>query len=233
MRQLIFLFFVLSFFLSCDKSKESEKLKEGEYLLKGKLINTADKNIYLESLRGNTWVILDSSEVSSDGSFLFTGKIDEPDFFILRVAKEQPLIVFLEKNIETELNVDVQHPIESIKIGGAKANTEYYDFRKKLNSLDSMGKSYQAKITNQSLPQDSLEGIQNLLANLDDQRESFVKNYIDSILPSMAVFNMLNYINPDNNLDYLKGLSERLKEKMANDKYTKIYTDEIVIHGSK
>jgi peroxiredoxin len=83
--------------------------KPNGFVISGKITNAEGKYLYLDELKVASSVPIDSVEVEKDGSFEFTGKINYPNFFLLRLN---------EKNFVTLL-VDTT---EKITVFGDAAN---------------------------------------------------------------------------------------------------------------
>ena len=83
--------------------------KPNGFVISGKITNAEGKYVYMDELKVASSIPIDSVKIKKDGSFEFSGKINYPNFFLLRLS---------EKNFITLL-VDTA---ERIKIKGDAAN---------------------------------------------------------------------------------------------------------------
>ncbi|HAH25896.1 MAG TPA: hypothetical protein DCL77_19415 [Prolixibacteraceae bacterium] len=83
--------------------------KPNGFVISGKITNAEGKYLYMDELKVASSVPIDSVKIKKDGSFEFTGKINYPNFFLLRLS---------EKNFVTLL-VDTA---EKVKVFGDAAN---------------------------------------------------------------------------------------------------------------
>ena len=95
------MFFLATFIFACNKPNG--------FVISGKITNAEGKYLYMDELKVASSIPIDSVEIKKDGSFEFKGKINYPNFFLLRLN---------EKNFVTLL-VDTA---EKIKIYGDAAN---------------------------------------------------------------------------------------------------------------
>lgn len=102
MKKLFPIFLMLLVVLAgCNKHKG--------FVISGKITNAEGKYLYIDELKVASSVPMDSVKIKKDGSFEFTGNVNYPNFFLLRLN---------EKNFVTLL-VD---STENIKIFGDAAN---------------------------------------------------------------------------------------------------------------
>jgi peroxiredoxin len=61
--------------------------KQNGFVIDGKITNAQGKYLYLEELKVSSSIPVDSVELGKDGSFKFKGKIGYPNFYLLRLNK--------------------------------------------------------------------------------------------------------------------------------------------------
>ena len=96
-----FVLFLAAFIFACHKP-------DG-FVISGKITNAEGKYLYMDELKVASSIPIDSVKIKKDGSFKFEGKINFPNFFLLRLS---------EKNFVTLL-VD---STEKISVYGDAAN---------------------------------------------------------------------------------------------------------------
>lgn len=93
--------FFAAFIVACHKPNG--------FVISGKITNAEGKYLFMDELKVASSVPIDSVKIKKDGTFEFTGKINYPNFFLLRLS---------EKNFVTLL-VDTA---EKVKVFGDAAN---------------------------------------------------------------------------------------------------------------
>ncbi|HEY8400268.1 MAG TPA: TlpA disulfide reductase family protein, partial [Cytophagaceae bacterium] len=183
---------------------------------------------YLEGLENQAWKVIDSSVVGEDSVFTIKGKVSEPDFFRLRFNYNQQLILILE-NTTISVSGDARDTEGSLVVEGSKFTNDYLSFTKKMSAINKQHEvlQKQAEALNQAGKRKELDAKIEELRKLEQYNDEFVVKYIDSIMPSYAIFSMINFINPQTQLDQLVAIGERMKKEMPQYKYTQMLTAEI------
>jgi peroxiredoxin len=71
------------------------------------------------------------------------------------------------------------------------------------------------------------ESLQRRLKIHQLKKSLFIKTYIDSIQPTLAVFYMKDFLNPEEEMEYLTGLSQKIDTVLAKSKYTKAFSNDL------
>lgn len=211
-----------------DQNKQSGK--EGfQYQIKGKINNLQEKKVYLQKMGEDRWITVDSSEVNEGGTFSFAGKAEEKDFYLVSL-KENPSFLVIVDSPEIEIQADATDVLKTLEIKGSQASREYIDFTKKLYQYgveENKIKSQIPALAKEKNKITELEEIERSLKLAKQKRKAFVQNYIDSIIPSIAVFNMINYLDMEEDYEYFIALGKKLKEEMPESKYTSMLSAQI------
>lgn len=80
---------VLAAFISACK-------KPNGFVISGKITNAEEKYLYLDELKVAASVPIDSVKIKKDGSFEFKGKINYPNFFLLRLSDQNFLTLLVD-----------------------------------------------------------------------------------------------------------------------------------------
>lgn len=218
---LFFLIGVAVFFSCGDDKKKKESENTAQFNLTGTITSPASKKAYLQKVINQTWTVIDSSAIDDQGKFSFTGSVKEPDYYRIDIGNNEAVMIILE-NKDIDLQMASKNPMASLKIKGSPASQQYIDFHNKIQPRNQRDEYYQMLARNayQHQKPDSVRQMEEKIILLRDSTEAFVKAYIDSIFPSMAIFTMLNYIEPSKNAPYLIELTDKLKKEMPNSHYT-------------
>jgi peroxiredoxin len=237
MKVLRYLLFVAVVF-GCSEKKETEKKnaegKEAEskidpfsFELSGTIKNGAGKKLYLDKLENQNWIHLDSTEVGPDGSYSIKGVLSEPDYALLQIDTQSVLLILDEPTVT--LNSDLKNLSENATVEGSKATKEYLSFYSKMNELQKAQSKLQQKGMRLQMKQqeDSIPALLTELKNLQEQSRQLVKNSIESALPSLSVFSMVNYLDFQTELPFLKKVADEMNKAYPNSKYTKLLSSEV------
>lgn len=89
MKKIFLILLVLAAFISACK-------KPNGFVISGKITNAEEKYLYLDELKVAASVPIDSVKIKKDGSFEFKGKIDYPNFFLLRLSDQNFLTLLVD-----------------------------------------------------------------------------------------------------------------------------------------
>jgi peroxiredoxin len=88
-KKIFLILLVLAAFISACK-------KPNGFVISGKITNAEEKYLYLDELKVAASVPIDSVKIKKDGSFEFKGKIDYPNFFLLRLTDQNFLTLLVD-----------------------------------------------------------------------------------------------------------------------------------------
>ncbi|MDP3914225.1 MAG: TlpA disulfide reductase family protein [Bacteroidota bacterium] len=89
MKKIFLILLVLAAFISACK-------KPNGFVISGKITNAEEKYLYLDELKVAASVPIDSVKIKKDGSFEFKGKINYPNFFLLRLTDQNFLTLLVD-----------------------------------------------------------------------------------------------------------------------------------------
>jgi peroxiredoxin len=211
---------------STDTEKESTDLSSTLHV---KLKGVEGGKLYLQELVDKSWVNLDSAEKYT-GEASFTMKRNDPDYFRLVDAKGNMGIVIVSPGEDVSIEGDLKDMVNTFKSTDSKVNAQYYEFHRRLAGIRSNEelwvKKYKSFMESKST-EDSAKHYMTLLRKMQDSSDVYIKVTIDSIMPSFAVFSLVNYLTLDKEFDYVYGLADRIKNEMPNTKYSRLFVGEI------
>lgn len=215
-RNLSILFFIAAFLSGCkNKTVEItgilESSRPGEY-------------IFVQELKSNKLVTVDSAIVPSDGNYGFKLKIDFPSFYLLKINQNNFLTMLLEPGEKIKMTSHFDSLNYPAVVKGSKGTKLLADYNKTL--LKAINKvSMLSEIHDRNLGRpdfafliDSLDNLGNGYLN---EMNLFTKNYIDANLPSLATLVILYsqlapgvyVMNPERDLGYFKKVDSVLYSK--------------------
>ncbi|SDC92479.1 TlpA disulfide reductase family protein [Williamwhitmania taraxaci] len=117
--------------------------------------------VYLQTLNEREFINVDSTEIK-DNAFTFTGQLEQPDLYFIRIGQSEPIMLFLENSsIEVKANLD---SIDKAVIKGSATQDLYKSYNTGLLPI-------QAKMDNLYAKADSLKMVNALTPSADKQLE--------------------------------------------------------------
>ncbi|MBO9701231.1 MAG: AhpC/TSA family protein [Sporocytophaga sp.] len=219
---------IIAVVFGCSEKKESEKKEGGfSFELSGTIKNGGGKKLYLDKLENQSWIHLDSTEIGSDGSYKFEGALAEPDYALLQADTQNVLLIIDAPVIK--FNSDLTDLPGNASVEGSKATAEYLTFFNQMSELQKSQNKLQQKgmLFQMKKQEDSIPAIMAELKGLQEKVRKLTITSIDSVLPSLSVFSMVNYLDFQSELPFLKKVADEMNKAYPNSKYTKLLSSEV------
>lgn len=180
-------------------------------------------SLYLDELRGDELVTIDSVQIEEDGSFNISQEVISPAFYLLKTDETNFLTMLLEpgKNVEILAKADsLNFPI---KITGSEGTQKMVDYNRKLSEtiakLGGLRDVYMASIDTPQLPV-VMEKLDSTAQAYLEEISTYTKSYIDdnmgSLVTLVALFQQVapgEYIlHPEKDVEYFKKVDASLME---------------------
>lgn len=206
MNKKLLLFFIAGLTISGCKNNINE--------INGKLINSIKGDyIFLDELKSNDLLTVDSVKVSEDGTFSLSRKIDFPSFYLLKTDNSNFLTLLLEPGEKIELTAyrdSLNYPVSVSGSAGTILMADYNDrLRETIGKLSALRSVYMKNLEKPELPL-IMEKLDSLAQGYLNEINLYTKNYIDknitSLVSLVALYQQVapgEYIlNPQKDLDY-------------------------------
>lgn len=145
--------------------------------------------IYLDELKSNELVTVDSSKIGDDGTFNFKTKVESPSFYLLKINEANFLTILLEPGDNIKMTSDYDSLNFPQTVSGSKGTSLMVEYNKNLkktiNKFMGLNAIYQENLGKANLPvvMDSLDSMaQSYLKEIN----TYTKNYINDNLPSLV-----------------------------------------------
>ncbi len=144
--------------------------------------------IFLDELKSNELLTVDSVMLTVDGSFEFKRKIKSPSFYLLKINQNNFLTMLLEpgEKIKMTSHFDsLNYPVAVIGSKGTKLMADYNKtLRKTISKLSSLSDIHDRYIGSPELP-GVIDSLDNLAHGYLNEINSYTKKYIDNNLSSL------------------------------------------------
>lgn len=214
-RKITTLFFIALIFTGCENNKfsvsgELDGAEPGSY-------------IYLDKLGGTNLEPFDSVMIADDGKFSFSGEIEYPEFFLLKISESNFLTTLIEPGDDMTLKADADSLSFTAEIQGSPGTSKMieYDLRleQAMNELQELGEIYQANIDSPELDQmmtDLDARAQTILNDMNQYTKDFIDENTESLVSLIALYKQIApqvyVLNIQEDLDYYKLVDSTLSE---------------------
>lgn len=215
----LLVFFVSVLIYSCGST-------ENEYELNAQMEGVSDGWIVLNKVVDNDLVPVDSVE-SQEGTFTFSGTIEQPEVFFLDFRENQKYHrVFIEPGI-IEMTGDIEMP----EITGSESHDVFNDFNKSMTGFDdrmrTLANDYRAAMGANN--REKAQEIEQQFEALEDEKEAFMIRFVEDHNSSPAA----PYIMVDNiymfELDQMEQALAGFNKTIYDSKYARLLKQ----HASK
>ncbi len=204
--------------------------------ISGKFINpAAGEYIFLDELKGNKLITVDSILISQEGTFKFKKDVKYPSFYLLKINQNNFLTMLLEPGEKikiTALHDSLNFPSEITGSEGTKLLIEYNrELKKSINKLGKLSYIYDKYVGKPQLVSviDSLDQLAHTYLN---EINSYTKKYIDknisSLVSLMALYQQVSpnvyVLDPSRDLDYYRKVDSSLYSRYPE------YDQVIILH---
>ena len=215
---LLVLILIMSFLTSM-----AQDIAPMEFTVNGKVKNGAkgEKVILFKSMANGTAIKLDSTQITTDGTFSIKGtEKDRGSFFTLNIADRQKVVLLVEGGETMDLTADGFTKDSKGNAGKAViTGSKNMDFYAKIDELMS---NFAGKVTvwneeyakaEEKKDTKKVQEIQQAYAAADAERLGTIRKLLPEMGTSLvAVFTANNFLTPDTDLPALKKLAEEYEK---------------------
>ncbi len=149
----------------------------------------AGEYIFLDELKSNKLLTVDSTIISDDGSFDFKREVKYPSFYLLKINENNFLTMLLEPGEKikfTSHHDSLNYPVVVLGSNGTKLMAEYNKtLRKTINSLTGLNNIYTQNLGSPDLPV-VIDSLDKLAQGHLNEINSYTKRYIDDNIKSLV-----------------------------------------------
>jgi peroxiredoxin len=176
------LFFIAAMVIASCKSNNIE--------INGKLLNPEKGElIYLDELKSNDLITVDSIHVTSNGTFSFKRKIESPSFYLVKTDQTNFLTMLLEPGQIIDIKAyhdSLNYPISISGSKGTELMAEYnVRLRQTIRELSGLRNIYTKSLGTPELPL-VMERLDSIAQIYLTEINSYTKKYIDENLNSLV-----------------------------------------------
>lgn len=150
--------------------------EKGNFSISGKITNAKGKTIYLEKLKVESSLPLDSAKIKDDGTFQFSGSVSIPEFFLLKFGDKNFVTLLVDSADNVLVAGDMANFSRQYVVAGSKGSELVRDLTLKLqettHKLDS--------ISSLQVLYKDVKGSEKQMKLLSDEYNNIVKEQMES-----------------------------------------------------
>lgn len=212
-RKITSLFFIAILLAGCGNNKftidgELEGAEPGSY-------------IYLDKLGGTNLEPYDSVMIADNGSFKFSGEVEHPEFFLLKITDSNFLTTLVEPGDDITINAYADSLGFTAEVEGSPGTSKMIEYDQRLqqamDELQELGEIYQANVDSPDLDQvmtDLDTRAQAILKDMNEYTRNFIDENIESMVSLIALYKQVTpqvyVLNIEEDLEYYKRVDSTL-----------------------
>ena len=236
MKRIFFLLLLASFAAGCNNKKS--------FTVHGLIKDKTEKYIYINRVDVNTPVLIDSAKISRKGSFRFTVKATEPDFYQLGFSKTNFITLLAEPHEKITLSFSSTKLYENYTIIGSPGSSKLQaldaslaDTKRKLDSLTTVYNQAE-KTPGFETKGPAIDAEFASLAKAQRKKNiEFIINNINSLASIKALYQTITpetyVLYEPNDLQYLKIVTDSLSRHYPNSKHVKALASDLKTEMNK
>lgn len=209
---------------ACNKIGSKNNQSKGAYSIKGQLQNQTSGNIYLSELGEQQFVFRDTATINSDGSFVFEGKLAEPNIYRISLTDQNMMLLVIDTP-SIEVKADAKDLRKTSEVKNSKETALLKDLMGHMDRVQSKAAGLEKRFVaaQNANQQDSMQYLQEQYMALPKDNAKAVKRFIRSNPRSLvASYAALSMLNPDEDFAFADSISVVFEKINPDSKYAKI-----------
>lgn len=235
MKYTSFLIIILStiYMAACTEGQSSQSTEpasqDNMVQIEGKIKNPTNEGyVVLERIGDQEINVVDTLMVSSDSTFRYSLKNDDPGFYRLNLYDRQYVNLILDDE-DVQITADGNRPDGLVEVSGSKDTDYFYEvneimreFQQKVNELNADYMKARA-----DGEEDAMKSVETRYQEMEQANTEKIKNKIDEMGNSIAAFYAVNFLDAEKEFTYLDELAKRFQKNMPNSRYTEQFTTQV------
>ncbi len=205
--------------------------RKNRYQIEGQIKGAADTTVYFNEMNVSKSIPIDSTKTSSKGRFAFKGSTEYPRFYQVALNQNNFINLLIKPGEEVKLTAEsdnlTDYTIQGSP-GSGKVKLLDQRLRRTKYKLDSLTELYK-NMERLNASDEELETINEKYRQiLNEQRDSSIAFILDNMSSLSSIMALYQKVNPqtfvlykNSDLQYIKLVSDSLKEKYPESKHVK------------
>jgi len=214
MRKLFYSLLAIAFLFSCST--------ETKYKIEGQIEGLNTGSAILQKVEDGKLVTVDSVALK-EGMFSFNGKVEMPEYHIIKFADTLDAIPLFLENTKVKIVAHIDS-IPNADIEGSEVTTLYRSFEDQLMNYNMQFRKMRNEYMQANMGGD-MEKVKQIEAEylkVEEQQQQYIKDFIDENSSTvLSPFITLNYMMPYLTLDELEVIIDKFSPEVAESIYAK------------
>ena len=209
MKNTIVLLLLVLGFTACGSKDGSEKIE-----LTGKVQNPSETGfITLGKIEGGRLASVDTITLDQDNEFLLEKEASSPSFYILNLYNKQQASLILGEE-DVHVVADGSNNKGTLEVSGSKDNEYLQELKKVAEEQSEAIQKVNAEFlaARDAGDEEKMKNIQDDFVLAQSKMKEKLKSRVSEMLPSMAVLQAMNYMNPAEDLEFMQKVANSLNE---------------------
>ncbi|OKL41598.1 TlpA disulfide reductase family protein [Pontibacter flavimaris] len=214
---------------SCQGNKPATN-GEGSYTIQGKLNNATPGQIYLFELGEQSFEPRDTAELSNEGTFTFSGTVEEPTFYRIALDQQNGLMLVLEEG-KIEVEADAKDLNGTAKVEGSEESNLFIELNKLVNETRQKQSELEQQFA-KAMQEGNTEEGERLRAEFFKQQDNikaFIAQHPKSVV---SAFGTASLVDPINDFAFADSMATLYNQHIPNSKYTAMVNERLKPHRS-
>ncbi|SFF88701.1 TlpA disulfide reductase family protein [Pontibacter chinhatensis] len=214
---------------SCQGNKPATN-GENSYTIQGKLSNATPGQIYLFELGERSFEPRDTAELSAEGTFSFTGKVQEPTFYRIALDQQNGVMLVVEEG-KIEVEADASDLNGTAKVEGSEESKLFLELNKLVNDTRQQQAGLEQDFAKamQEGNNEEAERLRSEYFRLQNQIKDFLAKHPKSVV---SAFGTASLIDPVNDFAFADSMATLYNQHIPNSKYTTLVNERLQPHRS-
>ncbi len=217
---------------ACSQTTDSAQTaneNDGYVQIEGKIKNPSSEGyVVLEKIGEQNIDVVDTLMVSSDSTFRYSMKNEDPGFYRLNLYDRQYVNLILDKE-DVQITADGNRPDGLVEVSGSRDTDYFYevndimrDFQQSVNELNA--DFMKARSENEI---EKMQQIEEQYLQIEQQNNEKIKSKIRDMGSSIAALYAVNFLDAEKEFPFLDELATKFQKDLPDSPYTKQFVAQV------
>lgn len=222
MKNLLFIFAIISLTAACQQNNKSFEIKG---TINGTVANS--EYIYFENFVNNAPNKIDSAKIGVDGSFVIQTNNPKLDFYRLSVTNDNFAIIVIDSTDTPKFNLDATNLSVNNVASGADNTQLLWDFYSEASKFDNLRDSIGRIMQQQNINPNERTKLINQFQQAQNEYYAYLKELVNNNPASPASMAVLNKLDPVKDFESFKLVEKNLAKNMGHSPYFVFLSNQI------
>lgn len=214
---------------ACTQGQSSGAGDDGSAKIEGKINHPASEGyVVLEEIGQSEVSAVDTLEVAADSTFEYNLQNVEPGFYRLNFYGQQYVNLILDKE-SVRVTVDGNSPDGLAEVEGSTDTDHFNEVNSLMQQMQTQINDMNADYMKARADGDTatMSDIEQRYRQIEQENSTKVKQKIQEMDTSLAVFYAINYLDAEKEFAFLQELSDKFQQARPDSRYTQQFAEQV------